>query len=85
MERLAMWRAFFLAIGIMLVIVGVECLIIESANLYANDGEYLESQLVGGRPTRAFRPGEWMPFSFLAGGAVVICYAVTLSRRWGHA
>ena len=30
-ETMAVWRALFIAVGVMMVIVGIECLLIESA------------------------------------------------------
>ena len=32
---------------------------------------------------RVVRPPEWIPWSFIASGAVVLLYAFTLPRRWG--
>ena len=33
-----MWRSLFIALGIMAIIVGFECLVIESADLYSANG-----------------------------------------------
>ncbi len=85
-----MWRAFFLAIGTMLVILGIECLVIDSATLAAerpaqvagqvpwllNEPLYLD-------PNRIIRPPEWIAWSLLASGAVVLLYALTLPKRFG--
>lgn len=88
-----MWRAFFLAIGMMLVIVGVECLVIDSATLAAE--QPMPAQMPPGPawfnpepmldPNRIIRPPEWIPWSLLASGAVVLLYAMTLPKRFGSA
>ena len=86
-----MWRAFFLAIGAMLIIVGVECLLIDSATFASDHTEVVQvnngwfqppttMEVSGGK---VFRPKEWIPWSSLASGAVVLLYAFTLPRRWG--
>ncbi len=84
-----MWRSFFFAIGAMLIIVGVECLLIESATLHSDRHETVQ---VGGGwfqapqtvqvNTRVVRPAEWIPWSLIASGTVVILYAMALPRRW---
>lgn len=84
-----MWRAFFLAVGAMLVILGVECLVIDSATLAAERpmpttqaAAWLNSQAFQD-PNRVVRPSEWIPWSLLASGAVVLLYATTLPKRFG--
>jgi hypothetical protein len=86
-----MWRSFFIAIGIMLAIVGVECLLIESATLYSgNANPPPTAQTLFGQSapqsggTRVFRPGEWLPLTTLASGVIVIMYSMTLPKRWQH-
>jgi hypothetical protein len=80
-----MWRAFFLAIGINLVLWGLECLVVEKAVLAgeakpaeASVGAYLAEPV---RPAREITPPEWAPWSLLSSGAVVILYSFTLPRR----
>jgi uncharacterized oligopeptide transporter (OPT) family protein len=84
-----MWRSLFLACGIMLVIVGVECLIIDSATLYgaaeSSAADLVDPNRQTVRTTRVWRPSEWMPWSLIGGGAVVVLYAITLPKRWGAA
>lgn len=84
-----MWRAFFLAIGTMLVILGVECLVIDSATLAAEQQMAMpqgpawfnpEPML---DPSRVIRPPEWIPWSLLASGAIILLYAMTLPKRFG--
>jgi hypothetical protein len=85
-----MWRAFFSAIGIVLIIVGIECLLIDSAVLVAGVlDEPIPPQQTGGlfsvpQPTgidRVFRPSEWFPWSMLACGAITLLYSISLRRN----
>lgn len=84
-----LWRAFFCAVGIVLMIVGIECLLIDSAVLVAGViDEPLRAQnsgsLFSAPPPRAnnriFKPTEWFPWSLIAAGAIVMLYAVSLRR-----
>lgn len=85
-----MWRAFFCALGIMLMIMGIECLLIDSAILVQTVAEEPMQQqgAIGGffnapqtQNDRIFRPSEWFPWSLLACGAIVFLYAVSLRRN----
>jgi hypothetical protein len=81
-----MWRSFFLAVGINLVLWGLECLVIEKAVLAGEArpasnqyGAYLSQPL---QPAaRELKPPEWAPWSLLSSGAVVILYSFTIPRR----
>jgi len=64
-----MWRSFFLAVGITLIIIGVECLFVDSAMMAAEDGP------------KPFTPPDWAPWSMLSGGAIVILYSFTIPKR----
>jgi hypothetical protein len=83
------WRSFFLAVGIMLLIVGIECLLIDSATLFAasesSAADFMDPTRPAGQSTRVISPSEWVPWTLLSSGAIVIIYAVTLPKRWGHA
>jgi len=78
-----MIRALFLAVGICLLIVGVECLFVDKAFL---EGERMLrpanwfSEAVF-QPRRELAPPKWAPFSMLAAGAVVLLYSFTIPRR----
>ena len=83
-----MWRAFFLAIGITMCIVGAECLAVERFEL-AEKAQEVESPgpatLFGSPPapvaaSRDIEPPEWAPWSFLSAGTVIILYALTINR-----
>lgn len=68
-----MWRSLFLALGIMLAILGIECLLIDSASLHA-------ASTTAQSATRTFTPSEWQTWSFIGAGALTILYAITLRR-----
>ena len=87
-----MWRAFFCAVGIVLIIVGLECLLIDSAELVAgviDDPSTQVQQQAGGyfsvpvqkSVDRVFRPSEWFPWSMLASGAIVLLYSISLRKN----
>ena len=83
-----MWRAFFLAVGIYMCILGAECLAVERFELAATEveaGEATPATLFGNAPgpltaSRDIEPQEWAPWSFLSAGAVIILYALTINR-----
>ncbi len=88
-----MWRAFFLAIGISMCIVGAECLAVERFEL-ATEAEIAEdfggegpATLFGAPPptmlepvSQDIEPPEWAPWSLLSAGTVIILYALTINR-----
>ena len=81
-----MWRACFLAVGITLVVWGVECLVIEKAVLAGEakpaQAEYGALLAAPTQPSaREIKPPEWAPWSLLSSGAVVILYSFTIPRR----
>jgi hypothetical protein len=79
-----MWRAFFLAVGIFICVVGLECLVIEKA-LFANFSQapppdpFSFSEPV--KRVSEISPPEWAPWGFMAAGVVVILYSFTVPRR----
>jgi hypothetical protein len=87
-----MWRAFFLAIGITLCIVGAECLGLERIVLKLHDSAPAVQQADPFNPLTA-APGTGpgarrvitvyphTPFSLMGLGAVVMLYAYDLPRR----
>ena len=76
-----------------MLIVGAECLVIDSATfgrpkietVQVDNGWFQEASTVevstGGRKVT---PPDWMPWSFVFSGAVVILYAFSLPSRWGN-
>ncbi len=80
-----MWRAFFLAAGIFLMILGVECLGVESVQLKLREkapapiSPFDNETKVGAY--RVLTPPGWAPWSLLSSGAVVCLYSFTIPRR----
>ncbi len=80
-----MWRAMFLAIGFFIMIVGAECLAVETVRLKIReeppapvspfDTETKEGSLC------QLTPPPWAPWSLLSCGAVVCLYSFTIPRR----
>ncbi len=70
----------------MAIILGFECLVIDSASLYSASGTNAESFLnpvgIPSANTREWRPKEWFPWAFLSAGGITILYAFTLPKRW---
>ncbi|MBN2025109.1 MAG: hypothetical protein JW809_20195 [Pirellulales bacterium] len=82
-----MWRSFFLAVGVSLCIMGVECLGVERVVLKIHEptprptGDFLNSSPAGPGPQRVIVPPDYAPWSLLGLGAVIILYAYDLPRR----
>ena len=80
-----MWRAFFLAIGATMVLMGMECLGVETINLRARQTPiraalpFENTPKLG--PHKAITPPPWAPWSLLSTGAVVCLYSFTIPRR----
>jgi hypothetical protein len=80
-----MWRAFFLAIGVFIMIMGVQCLGVEKINLKIHEAPAppsspFESEAKEG-PQRQLNPPPWAPWSLLSSGAVMCLYSFTIPRR----
>jgi hypothetical protein len=82
-----MWRSFFLALGIVLCILGAECLMLEKAVLKADDMPVAQSAAAFmSKPlpeTRDIVPPEHAPWTLLCFGAVVVLYSYSIPRRNG--
>lgn len=85
-----MWRSFFFAVGTMMIIVGVECMLIDSATFVPEKGPV---PVKGGWVTppqggytfaegKTVKPQEFMPWSLIASGTVTILYAASLPQKW---
>jgi hypothetical protein len=87
-----MWRAFFLAIGVTLCILGAECLVVDKAVLavphkekqgdlanYVGGGPYLLNASMAPRQRELDLP-EWAPWTLLSSGAVVVLYSLTVAK-----
>lgn len=70
-----MWRAFFLGAGLFLMVLGLECLIIDQATVMTvSEG--------GGANLTTFQPPDWVPWSLISAGAVTILYSYTLPKKF---
>ncbi len=82
-----MWRAFFLAIGVYLCILGGECLSVEKFVLKSRAPAEQQTQWFGAEPKpgpqREVVPPDWAPWSLMSTGAVVCLYSFTIPKRMG--
>ncbi len=82
-----MWRSLFLATGIVLCVLGAECLIMEKAVLagtpVAPQSPTTFFTAATPPPASEIKPPEWAPWSLLSSGAVVILYSYSIPRRNG--
>lgn len=82
-----MWRSLFLALGIILCVVGAECLVMErvvlkgdNAQLAKSTGLFMSSPM---QPGKVIVPPEHAPWTLMSFGAVVILYSYSIPRRNG--
>jgi hypothetical protein len=79
-----MWRALFLAIGFFVMLLGVECLGVDKANLRIHETPTpvspFDAETKAGAPMQIAVP-PWAPWSLLSSGAVVCLYSFTLPQR----
>jgi hypothetical protein len=81
-EERTMLRSFFLALGISALLLGLECLVIEKAEIPPEDSAGLAGVAQRAVPSaREFEPPEWAPWSLLSVGSVVILYTFTIPKR----
>jgi len=77
-----MIRAFFLALGLYMALVGVQCLVLDRALFISKPDPKAATATDPNQPTlREWKPAEWMPFALLSGGAVVMIYTFTIPKR----
>lgn len=81
-----MWRSIFIAAGIMGIIVGFECLVIDSATFYkaaeTSASSFLNPTSNPAAHVREWQPKEWFPWTALSVGVITILYAFTLPKRF---
>ena len=75
-----MWRALFIALGLSTVLLGVECLLIDKAYL-VNRGGSGDPNLPAVATVKEVAPAEWMPWSLMSVGAVVMLYTITVPKK----
>jgi len=81
-----MWRAIFIALGLMAIIFGTECLLIDSAVLYSGQGttavDFFDPTGAPNNSASVWRPKEWLPWAVSAAGWITVLWAFTLPRRF---
>ena len=68
-----MWRSFFLAVGAYCCLLGVEALAVDKAVLKVSPSTQ--------STWREVMPPDWVPWSLLGTGAVVMLYSFTIPQR----
>jgi hypothetical protein len=68
-----MWRSFFLAIGAYCCLLGIEALAVDKAVLKVSPNSQ--------STWREVMPPDWVPWSLLGAGAVVMLYSFTIPQR----
>jgi hypothetical protein len=96
-----MWRAFFLALGITLILVGCQLFFVEKLEVKrlrrpranASASQYQSSPFQSASfaspnsppaPTVMVKRKDWMPWSLLAVGTIVVIYTFTIPKRGFH-
>ena len=81
-EDRTMLRSFFLATGICCLILGLECLVVEKAELAGESGTSASGLARQAMPSyREVEPPEWAPWSLMSVGAVVMLYTFTIPKK----
>lgn len=81
-----MGRAFLMALGIAACIFGAECLAVDRFVL-VGEGAPKPAEpvsLFGAPPApaaREYKPPEWMPWTLLSSGAIVILYSMAMRQE----
>jgi hypothetical protein len=80
-----MWRALFLAMGVFLMILGVQCLGVAQFTLKIRDEAPASANIFETTPTlgaqKTLTPPPWAPWSLMSTGAVVCLYSFTIPKR----
>jgi hypothetical protein len=84
-EDYIMWRSLFLAIGVFLVILGVECLGVAQFTLKLRDDATASTSIFDATPVlgsqKQITPPPWAAWSLMSTGAVVCLYSFTIPKR----
>jgi len=80
-----MWRAMFLAMGVSLMILGVEFLGVERIVLKAQNPPAPQASAFDAAPgptaLKEVIPPPWAPWSLMSSGAIVCLYSFTIPLR----
>lgn len=81
-----MWRSFFLALGITLVLFGLQGMAVEKVVTKFKDDPPPKTSQWDNEPKIAppveISPPPWAPYSLLSTGTVVCLYSFTLPKRF---
>lgn len=75
-----MWRSFFLAVGIFCCAFGGELLVTERLMLNSPGEKIARTGWTAPTNRRSYEPPEWLPWSLLSTGSIVILYGLTLPK-----
>lgn len=75
-----MWRSFFLAVGIFCCAFGGELLVTERLMLNSPGEKIARTGWTAPANRRSYEPPEWLPWSLLSTGSIVILYGLTLPK-----
>jgi hypothetical protein len=85
LEVIVMWRSLFLALGVFMLIVGIQCLGVSQFILKIHGESTASASLLDVSPIVGpqlkFTPLPWTPWSLMATGIVVCIYSFTLPKR----
>lgn len=80
-----MWRSLFLAIGVFLMVLGVQCLGVAQFTLKIREEAPAQTSIFDTTPAlgaqKKVTPPPWAPWSLMSTGAVVCLYSFTLPKR----
>ena len=88
-----MWRALFSAVGIMLIVLGVECFLfdkveVSTLNEFRNSATPTShyqnasySGLTSPAKTITYDPADWIPWTLLATGTIILIYTQSFSSH----
>ncbi len=76
-----MWRSMFLAVGVTLIIIGVEFLGVERMILKNRNPAEAVAAEGSSVQIREIVPPPWAPWSLMSSGAIVCLYSFTIPLR----
>ncbi|NLX95342.1 MAG: hypothetical protein GXY83_04125 [Rhodopirellula sp.] len=78
-----MWRSLFLAAGVSVFLMGLECLGVERFVMKSKEEIQtpgLAQMMAQPGPNKVLTPPDWAPWSLMSTGAVVCLYCFTVPR-----
>jgi hypothetical protein len=79
-----MWRSLFVAGGVYLILLGIQCLGVEKFVLTVREPPKQAANEEGGLkpgPKKEISPSPWAPWSLMGTGAVVCLYSFSIPSR----